>query len=440
MYSNASDSSFEGLRPHTKLYNCIRIRMNMKKRIRLIGLLCWVSSMIVFIGLAVLMNKIGDRLPIYQTLAGIWLGDILFGIIAFLVFIASFASLEKKIDSEVPHVMSKSRLGRTLLLVSIALVLLIFGGGILAISFINRNSKQVSSPTVAQINAGKLIEVINSWETSQGYKPYVVDDTLCAIASKRVSELSSSFENAINLQGYDEGGKNFSNMAENITKDFSSEQSILDAWVNNPVTKKNLTDYFVNSCVRCENSLCVQVLGNKKDSVILSKQEGSINANTDSSIKVNQINNSVYDGTCKQIDDKTTRCNNAPDSRMSTADELFVAVNNFRVVHNLNPVQKDDTLCYIAQSRANEMKALGQLDEHQGLNKFFDEQNIIQNIGEVLYGSKDSAGQPTLGVHVVEWGWARSVTGHREALLDPKWQYGCGGIGGYIAVFEFGIK
>lgn len=148
----------------------------------------------------------------------------------------------------------------------------------------------------------------------------------------------------------------------------------------------------------------------------------------------------VYDGTCRKIDEKTTRCNNAPDSRMSTPEELFQAVNQYRIIHNLNPVQKDDTLCYIAQSRANEMQKVGQLDEHEGLKKYFDEQEVIQNIGEVMYGSSDGPGQPILGVHIVEWGWDRSVTGHKEALQDSKWQYGCAGIAGYIAVFEFGVK
>lgn len=402
----------------------------MKKRIRLIGLVCWLSSMIVFVGLAVWMNKIGDRLPMYQTLAGIWLGDILFGTVAFLVFIASFASSGKKIESKVPHAKNKSRLGRTLLLVSIGLVLLMIIGVILATSLINRNNTQVSNPSVVQINADKLMEIINSWETSQGYKPYVVDDTLCAIASKRVSELTNSFESAINLQGYDEGGKNFSNMAESITKDFSTEQSILDVWVNNPVTKKNLTDYFVNSCVRCENTICVQILGNKKGSVNLSKQSGSTNTT------VNPAVDALEWGKTVKVDDITSRTRFAHDNHMSTVDELNIAMNLYRQSHNLSTLKFDSLLCQIAQKRVDQFLKSGEMDRHEGFKPLFDEQDSFPLMVEVLF----SGNGPTSGIHIVEWGWDQSVTGHHDAISDPKWTEGCGGVAGYFAAFVFGKR
>ena len=57
-------------------------------------------------------------------------------------------------------------------------------------------------------------------------------------------------------------------------------------------------------------------------------------------------------------------------------------------------------------------------------------------MGEVIFGG----GQPVSGVHIVEWGWDQSLTGHKEAISDPKWSDGCAGIAGYFAVYVFGKR
>lgn len=121
---------------------------------------------------------------------------------------------------------------------------------------------------------------------------------------------------------------------------------------------------------------------------------------------------------------------------MSTADELFDAMNNYRQSHNISTLQKSDLLCGVAQNRANEQVANGGLDGHSGFDKYAQDQNEFSQMGEVLFGGN----QPQYGVHIVEYGWNRSLTGHKEAIQNPIWQYGCGGIAGYFAVFIFSSK
>lgn len=137
-----------------------------------------------------------------------------------------------------------------------------------------------------------------------------------------------------------------------------------------------------------------------------------------------------------RIDDKTSASRFAPDDHMSTTDELFTAMNEYRRTHNLPSLSKNGTLCDIAQNRADELLRLGRLDNHEGASKYMHSQREFNTIDEVLFGGI----QPVAGVHIVEWGWDKSLTGHHEAISDPVWHDGCAGIAGYFAVFEFGAR
>jgi uncharacterized protein YkwD len=136
----------------------------------------------------------------------------------------------------------------------------------------------------------------------------------------------------------------------------------------------------------------------------------------------------------EKINEVTTDTQFPADSRMGTPEELFVAINNYRGAHNIPLVQKHDTLCRIAQTRANQLLELGELDQHAGMNSLAHSQQDFNNMGEVIGGGT----QKQLAVHTVEWGWGRSLTGHRESILNPKWSHGCGGVAGLFNVFVLG--
>ena len=138
----------------------------------------------------------------------------------------------------------------------------------------------------------------------------------------------------------------------------------------------------------------------------------------------------------EKVDEHTTMIWLHADSQMSTADELFTAMNTYRRAHNIPEVARHDTLCSIAQKRADEQQALGKIDGHAGFTKYAQGQRDFSYLTEVLFGGE----QPQSGVHVVEYGWDQSLTGHREAIQDRTMTHGCGGIAGYFAVFIFGVK
>lgn len=139
-------------------------------------------------------------------------------------------------------------------------------------------------------------------------------------------------------------------------------------------------------------------------------------------------------GKTVKIDDKTSASRFAPDDHMSTVSELNQAMNQYRQARGLPTLNFDSLLCNIAQTRANQLLALGKLDNHSGFLPLAQNQQSYSTLDEVLFGGV----QPVAGVHIVEWGWDQSLTGHHEAISNPKWHDGCGGIAGYFAVFEFG--
>lgn len=138
----------------------------------------------------------------------------------------------------------------------------------------------------------------------------------------------------------------------------------------------------------------------------------------------------------EKVDENTTIIWLPADDRMSTNDELFTAINTYRRAQGIGEVSRSDTLCTIAQKRADEQKAFGQIDGHAGFAKYAQEQREFSYLTEVLFGGD----QPQSGVHIVEYGWDQSLTGHREAIQDRTMSHGCGGVAGYFAAFIFGTK
>mgnify|MGYP001611059268 CR=1 FL=1 len=144
----------------------------------------------------------------------------------------------------------------------------------------------------------------------------------------------------------------------------------------------------------------------------------------------------VDDGWERKVEGKTTWSWVPRDDHMSTADELFEAINNYRKAQNLPTVERNDTLCSIAQNRANELLTFGKLDDHAGFEKYARGQHEFGTMDEIIQGGV----MPLSGVHLVEYGWDRSLTGHRDALQDRTLTHGCSGIAGYFAVFIFSSR
>lgn len=116
---------------------------------------------------------------------------------------------------------------------------------------------------------------------------------------------------------------------------------------------------------------------------------------------------------------------------------LLSSVNSFRSANGGLPgLNSSGSLCDIASKRLNELVSSGSLDSHAGFNKYFQRQSEFNAMGEVIFHSSNQ----TTPDYAVNEGWAKSTAGHRENMLDAKWNYGCGATNGYFAVFNFGKK
>ena len=119
-------------------------------------------------------------------------------------------------------------------------------------------------------------------------------------------------------------------------------------------------------------------------------------------------------------------CNSQTGNQMATADELNVALNNYRVSHGLNALTIDDTLCSIAKERARE---ISQNFSHDGFEAAVERHNLQKSAGENI------ASGPLTAVQFVEWSWDKSP-GHKANMLSD-WNEGCGGVFDRFAVFIF---
>jgi len=119
-------------------------------------------------------------------------------------------------------------------------------------------------------------------------------------------------------------------------------------------------------------------------------------------------------------------CNSQTGNQMGTASELNVALNNYRVAHQLNALTIDNTLCSIAAERAVE---ISQNFSHDGFEAAVERHNLQKSAGENI------ASGPLTAVQFVEWSWDKSP-GHKANMLSD-WNEGCGGVFDRFAVFIF---
>ncbi|OGH21370.1 MAG: hypothetical protein A2958_01035 [Candidatus Levybacteria bacterium RIFCSPLOWO2_01_FULL_38_13] len=124
--------------------------------------------------------------------------------------------------------------------------------------------------------------------------------------------------------------------------------------------------------------------------------------------------------------------NNQP----SSSSDLLNSVNAFRRSNGISELLSSGTLCSISQSRLSELISLGSLDNHAGFDKYFKSQSEFKSMGEVTFSSSDQRTPD----YVVNEGWAKSTAGHRENILNSKWQYGCGTMNSYFSVFNLASK
>ena len=124
----------------------------------------------------------------------------------------------------------------------------------------------VRIPPPYKLRADILWERVNQWKISQNEKPYVLNDFLCEIAEKRLRETSvdwshNNFENITN-EIY-ESRDDFSGLAENLARNYTSETGVLNGWLNSPSHRHALEANYTDSCIATDGIHVVQFFGKK---------------------------------------------------------------------------------------------------------------------------------------------------------------------------------
>gem|GEM_PF-5434586 len=353
----------------------------------------WVICLLIFFGYVFISPSKTNSFTV-----GILLITIIIGILSYLILIYSLINILnirlKKIRFFRYIVIALS----TGFLIFVIPILVLLGMGGL-ISLINNppTSYQTSKPQ--SLDENKLWSLINEWGKQQGYQPYVKNTYLYDTAGKFLdfalywsdNYLSDSLKPYFTISSY----------AWNYSVNRSPEESILNYWISTPSTKKNLTDYYYYSCLRCKDNNCLQLFYNEP-----SKK-----------INNNITNNSNEKwGEVKQIDEHTFTQKLGEDTRMGTPSELLIALNDFRGKYNKGPLIWDDNLSGWAQSRAQTYVNIGNVDGHAGFNA--EVESKYHEFGERFTGLGENGGfGPRLeAVHSIGWVFA-SDQPHRENML-----------------------
>ena len=148
------------------------------------------------------------------------------------------------------------------------------------------------------------------------------------------------------------------------------------------------------------------------------------------------INNEPW-GVSKQIDEHTWTIRVGEDATMTTAKEAFEALNEYRRVHNSQILTWNDNLANYAQTRADYLNGIKEVDGHKGFSDFVENQDGFNKLGFNNLGENISYGYKVNGVHLIEWVYAGDEP-HNKNQLDNKWNYVGIGVKGLATCLIFG--
>jgi len=142
------------------------------------------------------------------------------------------------------------------------------------------------------INPDKIIEYTNEYRLQNGKEPLVLNDDLTQAALSKAQDMfADNYWAHISPDGTEpwyfiaQSGYNYSHAGENLARDFTNPQSVVDAWINSPSHRKNIIeDDFSEIGVAVvdgdiggvETTIVVQLFGTPESSSILSSQQGQI--------------------------------------------------------------------------------------------------------------------------------------------------------------------
>ena len=104
------------------------------------------------------------------------------------------------------------------------------------------------------INADYLTSLVNDWRIKNGLQAFTKDADLCAYADKRSVEIQTDFSHTKFLSS----PCNVKQCGENLAKGLSTENVVLQDWVNSPEHLANLKYSYSSMCISCKGNYCAQ--------------------------------------------------------------------------------------------------------------------------------------------------------------------------------------
>lgn len=142
-------------------------------------------------------------------------------------------------------------------------------------------------------------------------------------------------------------------------------------------------------------------------------------------------------GVAKQIDDVTWRMKVGQDAKMATANEVLLALNEYRKRYGSSALNWNTKLADYAKLRAEYFNKIKNLDGHKGFIDFLNNQDGFNKLGFNQLGENASFGYQLSGVHLIEWIYAGDEP-HNKNQLNTIWNYVGIGIDGTATTLIFG--
>jgi hypothetical protein len=172
-------------------------------------------------------------------------------------------------NNDYPHFDLKSYLKGLVSLsgILLAIILFFFLGMALGVSQLHDPVVAVQSANSSPLPSPKVYSQDTLWQLIQQFRvdnelqPYKEETQLCSFADRRLQEIQTSFTHT--LFKTEALAYPFQTFSENLSRNFDNEAETLQGWLYSSTHAENLRKPYIYSCLRCQNSYCVQEFANK---------------------------------------------------------------------------------------------------------------------------------------------------------------------------------
>lgn len=276
-----------------------------------------------------------------------------------------------------------------------------------------------------QIDENQLFDYLNQIRADLNINPLAKSDQLCFYSQTRLNQLLAA-------------NGNFDQVQKPVYPQNLSAEFIATNVYDLDIAKNKLL-LLQKEHNQTADIACLKV-GQSQDGYIITLVLGSSLTHSPITITTNPIPRLTDDSTpwgqAVQIDEHTWTMKVQNDDRMSTVEELFTALNDYRRSKGVSVLTWDQKLADYADSRATYFTSIKTTDGHAGFNDFLTNQDGFNILGFNQLGENTSYGYRMLGVHLIEWIYAGDEP-HDKNQRNSIWSHVGIGIDGLSTCLIF---